>query len=150
MQQELSFRLFVLQIKKFIAAVILVSVTGCTVTLVSDYDEQTDQSVTKLQKELETFFVTIEGQTVEECKLENHEKFYADAKVSLSAIELRAKAIPKNDITEKQVALLADSFNDLEEIHATSCPNADLLRGSFNQAFLAILTFEIAKKRGEN
>ncbi len=137
----------------FATLIVLFTVSGCTIHLVSSYDEKTDTAVTQLQKEVETFFVTVEGEAgLPECKYDNHKKFYQDAKVSISAIEVRARAIPKNEITIEQVGLLIDSLDQLEKLHKLGCFTPDSvksLRSSFNSSFTAILKLELAKKRGE-
>lgn len=138
----------------FLAALaVLVALSGCSVKLVSSYDEKTDNAVTRLQKDFETFFVTVESQTgLPECDYKNHIKFYQDSKVAISGIEVRAKAMPKNEITVEQVGLLKDSLNKLEKLHKMGCltPNQiENLRTSFNTNITAILKLELAKKRGE-
>ena len=50
-------------LKTFLAsAIIVIALSGCTVTLISSYDENTDKAVTQLQKDIETFFVTVDSQ----------------------------------------------------------------------------------------
>lgn len=83
--------------------------------------------------------------------------------MDLSAIEVRAKAIPQNDTTVKQLVLLNDSLNLLEKLHKLKdkksqssgelrCFSPDELlptRNALNSSFTAILKLEFAKKRGE-
>jgi hypothetical protein len=137
----------------FVTLAMLIALSGCSVKLISSYDEKTDDAVTRLQKDFETFFVTVESQAgLPECEYTNHTKFYQDSKVAVSAIEVRAKAIPKNDITVEQVGLLKDSLNNLEQLHKLGCFSSgqvENLRTSFNASITAILKLELAKKRGE-
>ena len=137
----------------FISFLLLFILFGCSIKLISSYDEKTDNAVTQLQKEVETFFVTIEGQAgLPECSYNNHKKFYQDSKVTISAIEVRARAIPKNEITIEQIGLLKDSLDKLEKLHKLGCfsvGQVENLRNSFNTSFTAILKLELAKKRGE-
>lgn len=127
---------------------------GCSIKLISSYDETTDKTVTALQKKVESFFVTVESQEgLPECEYNNHKKFYDEVKVEISAIEVRARAIPNNEITIEQVELLKDSLNKLESLHKMSCLSKDQienLRIAFNSSFTAILKLEFAKKRGES
>ena len=127
--------------------------SGCTVRLISSYDEKTDKAITDLHKKFETFFLTLESQEgLPECKYENHTEFYKDAKVSISAIEVRARAIPDNEITIKQIVLLGENIELLEQLHIYSCltkEQIEPLRVSFNSGFTAILKLELAKKRGD-
>ncbi len=142
--------------KKLIISIILYTLLiswSCTVKLISSYDEKTDNAVTELHKKVETFFVTLESQEgLPECKYENHQDFYRDVKVSISAIEVRARAIPKNELTIEQIELLNDSLYKLEQLHKIDCLTAELikpLRILFNTSFTAILKLELAKKRGD-
>jgi len=129
------------------------TVTGCTIKLISSYDEKTDIAVTDLHKKVETFFLTLESQEgLPECTFENHTEFYKDAKISVSAIEVRARAIPDNDITVKQIVLLKENIEMLEQLHKLGCltkEQIEPLRINFNSGFTAILKLELAKKRGE-
>ena len=128
-------------------------ISGCSVMMISGYDQKTDTAVTALQKQVETFFVTIESQVgLPGCKYENHKSFYHDSKIALSAIEVRSKALPKNEITIKMVGLLIDSLNSLEELHKLGCLSSGQiapLRSNFNTSFTAILKLELAKKYAE-
>ena len=137
----------------FFACTLIIS-SGCSIKLISSYDETTDKTVTALQKKVESFLVTLESQQeLPECKYDNHKKFYDEVKVEISAIEVRARAIPNNKITIDQVVLLKDSLNKLELLHQISCLSKDqieALRIPFNSSFTAILKLELAKKRGES
>jgi len=143
---------------------VLLILSGCSVKLISSYDEATDKAVTALQRKVETFLVALESQEgLPECVYDNHKKFYEEAKVDISAIRVRAEAIPKNEITIKQVALLSNSLNLLEQLHqlkkklsneqgkliCISKEEIAPLRTAFNASFTAILKLELAKKRGE-
>lgn len=137
------------------AAILLLAfaMSGCYIKLISNYDETTDKTVTALQKKTEAHLVALE--TVEglpECKYEKHKQFYDEAKVDVSAISVRAAAIPKNEITTEQTVLLSSSLESLEKLHKIACLTKDQikpLRTSFNSSFTAILKLELAKRRGE-
>ncbi|WP_374564958.1 hypothetical protein [Nitrosomonas sp.] len=140
----------------FLAAVSLILVvvlTGCTVKLISSYDEATDRAVTDLQRKTEAHLVVLESvEGLPECTFDHHKQFYDEAKVDVSAITVRAAAIPKNDITTQQTALLASNFDNLEKLHRIACLSKDqitLVRSHFNTSFTAILKLELAKRRGE-
>lgn len=136
----------------FVLAISL-AVTGCSLKLISSYDETTDKTVTALQKKAEAHLVALEAvEGLPECKYEKHKQFYEEAKVDVSAIAVRAAAIPKNEITTEQAALLSGSLNNLEKLHMIACISKDQikpLRTQFNSSFTAILKLELAKRRGE-
>ena len=131
----------------------LIALSACSIKLVSNYDETTDKAVTELQKDFETFFLTVDSQAgLPECTYENHSKFYQSAKIAISAVEVRARAIDKNEITVEQVGLLKSNLTSLEKLHKLGCftsGQVENLRNSFNSSFTAILKLELAKKRGE-
>ena len=128
-------------------------ISGCTIKLIASYDETIDKNVTALHKKVEQFFVKAESTpNPPVCNYENHKNFYDEAKVDISAIKVRAAAIPKNEITTKQISLLTSSLRDLEDLHKLSClskAQIETLRTAFNTSFTAILKLELAKKRGE-
>lgn len=130
-----------------------IALPGCAVKLISSYDETTDKAVTALQKKTESHLVSLESlEGLPECKYDKHKAFYNEAKVDVSAIEVRATAVPKNEITTQQTQLLARSLESLEKLHKIACLSKDQikpLRSSFNSSFTAILKLELAKRRGE-
>lgn len=129
------------------------ALSSCTVKLVSSYDETTDRAITALQRKTEAHLVALESvEGLPECTYENHKQFYDEAKVDISAITVRAAAIPKNDITTKETQLLASNLDNLEKLHKIACLSKDqitLVRSHFNISFTAILKLELAKRRGE-
>lgn len=135
----------------FVAAGMALS--GCAIQLISKYDEATDKAVTALQKKTEAHLVALEAvQGLPECKYEKHKQFYEEARVDISAITVRAAAIPKNEITTQQAGLLAGNLGSLEKLHRMACLSGDQiapLRTQFNSSFTAILKLELAKRRGE-
>ncbi|WP_010558526.1 hypothetical protein [Pseudoalteromonas spongiae] len=152
-----------------LSAILLASmlfvVSGCAVKLIASYDETTDKNVTALQRKFETFLTDLEAKDgLPECSYDKNSKFYSESKVDLSAIKVRAEAIPKNDITVQQVSLLDSSLDSLESLHKLKdkkskssgelkCISANEitpLRNAFNSSFTAILKLELEKKRGED
>ena len=133
----------------------VVMVTGCTtIKIVGDYDEQIDKGITALQKDTEAFLVKLES--VPGSKLDGYDKnkaFYGEAKVAISSLRIRADATERNSLTVQMLDRLQNNMNRFESDHSSNegidkreLPN---YRGGFNSQFTAILTFELAKKRGE-
>ena len=145
-----------MKIKKiylFISVILALILSGCaTIKLVGDYDEQTDRGITVLQKDMETFFIKLEdfdGEMAAPYHKNNY--FYGKAKVAISSLRIRADAMERNSITVRMLDRLQNNFNEFaidhkEGIHKKELP---LYLGGFNSQFTAILTFELAKKRGE-
>jgi len=133
---------------------------ACAIRLVSDYDEHTDQAVTALQKKTETFLIALEDEgSAPDCLYEPHKAFYQEAKADVSALRVRAAAIPQNTISLQQIDLLSSSLESLRSLHqlksakpigknCLSAAEIEPLQTAFNSSFTAILKLELAKKRG--
>lgn len=132
-------------------------ISGCTITLVSKYDEQTDANVTALQKKLDAYLLKLDGAAYPDCSFASNKSFYDGVHIQLGSAQVRANAIPQNDITIQQLDALSKAIADLEKIQKlrdgnSSCLPAEIIkvdRTLFNSIFTAILKFELAKKRGE-
>ena len=139
------------------ALLIAFAVGGCsTIKLVGDYDEQIDKGATQFQKDVETFLVKLEATAEKPAdKVESYDKnkkFYEDSKVALSGLRVRADSMERNSITVKMLDRLSSSISRLEGMHREGLAKAEIdqsIRGALNSQFTAILTFELAKKRGE-
>ncbi len=149
-QERLHKVLVLLRVLSFLCLLVF---SGCTeIRLISEYDEQTDKSITQFQRKIEAFLISLERNIgTEQAKYENNTQYYDEFKVDLSAIRVRAAAIPKNSITIQQIDLLIDSLNNLEKLHQHGLTREDIgpLRTAFNTSCTAILKLELAKKRGE-
>jgi hypothetical protein len=128
--------------------------SGCsTIRLVADYDEQTDVAVTQFQRTVETFLTSLErNMGKDEASYESNVKFYDEARVDLSAIRLRAAAMPDNELTIQQLDLLSGTLGNLEKLHKLGIDANDIppVRTAFNVSCTAILKLELAKKRGKS
>lgn len=129
--------------------------TACNVKWVSQYDAQTDQAVTKMHRNMETFLTTLEQQQVPDCLASEHGSFYQKSLVDVRALKIRAQAIPNNDLTLEQLTMLEENLTLLHKVHklqdsSNSCLAPGVItftRSSFESIFTAILKFELAKKR---
>lgn len=135
-----------------LTSLLLVS-AGCTVTLISAYDPEIDASATKLQKGMDTFLTLLDTQAGSpEARYEQRKAFYPQYLVNLRSVLLRAQSHPKNTLTEKQLTLMINNLTQLEFIHQTGPLDPAVIstmRDLFNQGWKAIMTLELAKKRGE-
>lgn len=131
-------------------------VVGCSVRLISDYDEVIDKSVTELQKKTEGFLIKMENAAgTSEGEYINNRSFYNESKVEITAIRLRAEAIPENKITVQHIAEIEKNFENLRLLHEKRGQKGlakDLtepIRAIINIQFKAMLALEFAKKRGK-
>ena len=138
----------------FLWFLLIVPLVSCQIQLIADYDETIDKAVTALHRKTATFLIQAQQNIGSpEWEYQNKRDFYNGVKVDISAIQVRAMALPKNEITIKQLNLLSENIKTLESLHMAgkfSEPVIENLRGSFNAGFTAILKLEMAKKRGDN
>ena len=101
----------------FFVTLMLLLLSACvTVKLVADYDEQIDKGVTQLQKEVETFLVKLEGTAknlndMVQVYDEKHAQFYADARVAISGLRVRADATERNSLTVRMLDGLSTNLD---------------------------------------
>jgi low affinity Fe/Cu permease len=130
--------------------IIGLAVSGCTIRLIADYDQKIDDGVTALQKKTEAFLIKLERtcQTPEGV-YSNHISFYDEAKVELSALQVRTDAIALNKLTSEQLERLRDSFEKMEAQHKVGFTPIVVAetRNILNYQFTKILELEMHKKR---
>ena len=133
---------------------LLLFCTSCTeIRLISDYDEETDRAVAALQKKVETLLTSLEKTLgTNEGAFSNYEDDYDEIKIDLSSLQVRADSRPKNQIQIDQLAEIAKQLALFEQAHKAGMDKAEIppFRNGFNQSFRAIITLELAKKRGES
>ena len=88
-------------------------VTGCsTITLISDYDADTDKQLTALQQSTDAFTSKMmaeipkwdKGKKSPKNSYDSQKKFYAEFDEKLRLLEFRVQSIPKNSQTKKLVS----------------------------------------------
>ncbi|WP_266362773.1 hypothetical protein [Tellurirhabdus rosea] len=135
----------------FLALVLLQSCT--TVRLISDYDEITDQAVTEMQEKVSRFFVQLNREVgTDKARHENYVPFYDDVRTDLNSLRIRANAIDRNEIVQKQISNLSDMIDNTEKLHKIGFRTVNELKplqGNFDAAFTAIVKLQLALKRGE-
>jgi hypothetical protein len=98
-------------IKIFGSAGLACLVAGCmTVQLVANYDEAIDAGATKLQHKMSEFFVGLQSAEPEGRTFRANQAFYMSAAADLDALQVRAAAIRKNEITAEQLQLVENNL----------------------------------------
>jgi len=131
--------------------VALLAVSGCAVQYVSRYDEITETSITEIQRSVERLFQSIERSLgAPEAAYEHYISTYEQLHVDAAMLSTRAQAIDLNSITAEQSQLLMGWLSNLEELHKTGFTSGEMVaitRQQGEQIFVAMLKFELAKKR---
>ncbi len=138
--------------KAFLSGVLLLLLaSGCTVQYVSRYDEATEQGITQIQRSVETLLQSIEQNLgTPDAAYENYTSTYEQLNVDAALLQTRARAIDLNSITAEQSEVLIGWLGNLEELHKTGFTDGGVLtvvRTQGQQIFVAMLKFELAKKR---
>ncbi len=140
--------------QRALALLLLLTVVGAaacsTIRLISDYDPIIDESVTALQKDVDTFLTQLERD--EAPTFDDSREAYEKMLVDLRAIQVRASAQTKNELIIQQLDLVADNLALMAEAHREGIEDPqeiELFRNSLQAQFRAILKLELAKRRGE-
>lgn len=118
-----------------------------TVTVISSYDEATDQGVTALHRSVSGLLDQLDQPSVPDYAA--NKKTYDSVRSDLAALRLRNDLRPKNSLAVKQLALLADQLGTLEGQHKAGTLNQPMIqpaRDALDQTFRAILKLELEKK----
>ncbi len=100
---------------------------GCTsVTLMSSYDEKTEQRVDQFSKSMNQLLVQLEDidATAPQCAYAQHASTYQDLKVQLRIMHMHEQAKANNTPTHKQVASLQKRLQLLIDDHKRICQPA--------------------------
>lgn len=131
--------------------------SSCTrVQFISDYDEIIDHSTTELQQEIEQFLVAMERQQGTPAgSFTENASFYDQAEADIRVLRVRAGARPKSDLTVQHFDELLANVENLRQLHERRGDDGltaviiEPARRALDTQFRAILTLELAKKRGE-
>lgn len=104
--------------KTIISGILLLLLSACmSVQLVADYDETIDASATELQHKLSEFFVALQSAEPDGRRFRANQEFYKSAAADIDALQVRAAAVRKNEITGEQLQLVEDNLAWLALLH---------------------------------
>jgi hypothetical protein len=145
-----------------IVFVLLLTMVGCSIKLIADYDEIIDRYATDLQGNFETFLLKMERTAgTPDGTYKNNINFYEEMQGTLTSLNTRAQTIPKNEIITKQILEVQGTLEDLRKTHERHDNNddikktgllkdtIDLYRDTFKSEFGAIIKLQNSLKRGE-
>jgi len=133
-----------------VLAALCAPVPACTVRLIAEYDERTEQEASRLEREMDLFLTRLSSKPATEATYEASGAFYDEHETDVRALRLRAEALPKNEISSRQLGKIEESVRELREAHRgkpLTKQAALVARDLFNISWKAILTLELAKKR---
>jgi hypothetical protein len=131
-------------------------ISGCSVKLISDYDQLIDQYATQLQSEIETFLIKMERSAgTPEGSYAKNTGFYDGIQGTLTTLLIRAETTDDSKIVAEQIVLLQENLENLRQLHegqgakGLTAELAGPMRVAFNTQFRAIIKLQNALKRGE-
>lgn len=136
---------------------LLTVVSGCSIKLISDYDELIDRYATELQSKIETFLIKMERLAgTGEGGYAANTGFYDELHGTLTTLLLRAETIEDNQIVAEQIILLQANLENLRKLHQMQGEKGltkelvGPMRIAFNTQFKAIVKLQNQLRRGES
>ncbi len=129
---------------------------GCQVQWVSEYDEQTDKSVTQYQRAFNVFsYHLADAESYPNCGYQNFANRYAELLAEAIVIHTRAQSIALNTQTVEQTDALVKNLREIQLTHKETDLDEECLSTGYiaqssalmNQVVRAILFLEQGKKR---
>lgn len=136
--------------RPWLALVALLLAVSCSTTLMARHDEHIEAAVVELQPALDRF-LTEAALDPENAPYRTAAGFYTECALKLRTTLMWARSHPRNDETIEQIELMLDNLEVLRAAHESGPldPAACMVfRDMFNTGWTAILTLEMAKKRG--
>jgi hypothetical protein len=129
--------------------------SACAVRMMSEYDEITDRSATELQKKVEGFVTRMMAASGTPAgEYARNEAVYDELMIDARSLKMRASALPRNSQTVQHVDAIEQNLVTLRNLHRLGGTNglrpavAQPALAALNQQFQALITLEIAKRRG--
>ncbi len=138
-QRSLRYPLWILTLLLFV---------GCSISLISKYDQVIDQGITDAQKKMD--LLLIQKQRVPAQPYDNgaYESLFAD----LQSLQTRAASVPKNSQTSTILSLIIAQVQIIKTTDSSGKGSPAFFataQTTIDQNCQNALTLELAKKRGE-
>ncbi|WP_127130938.1 hypothetical protein [Pseudoflavitalea rhizosphaerae] len=134
-------------------AATLILFTACKITLLSTYDQVTDNVLSEMQQSTTAFFVRYETTpSAPELKYQNQQAFYQGLMTSSRTLRIRNSAVEKNrpmitmlDLLDENI-LLMDSLHKQKPDGLLAPHDVRLLKSAFESQYTAMFKFVMALK----
>lgn len=134
-------------------AATLILFSACKITLLSAYDQVTDNVLSEMQQSTTAFFVRYETTpSAPELKYQNQQAFYQGLMTSSRTLRIRNSAIEKNrpmitmlDLLDENI-LLMDSLHKQKPDGFLAPHDVRLLKSAFESQYTAMFKFVMALK----
>jgi hypothetical protein len=126
------------------------SLGGCQVSFVTDYDDVFDQELTGTQKDVDALLSGIERAPTR--PYASFATQYATVGTDMDALALRAKVHQDNVATVNSVKQLQESFAEFQTLHAAKPVSPTFVKiklDELNGQFAILMSQEVLKKSGQ-
>jgi hypothetical protein len=122
--------------------------SGCTVTLIGDYDDVLDKAITDVQQTADAYF----SKLIANPNSPYDQTFHDGMRARLIVLQSRAATLPKYAIISEQIANLKTQFDNFQQLDKTSgrpigTGVVNSAESSVDTSVESILKLEIALKR---
>ncbi len=126
-----------------------ITLSGCAVRLIGDYDDTIDKTVTDIQQKAELYFSKLQSTP----NTPFDQGFYDDLNSRLAVLKSRAASLPKYNVILEQVTNLKaqfDTFQKLDKSSPRPFPSVAVTdaESAISVSVESILKLELALKRG--
>ena len=136
-------------INLFIMMFLLLTVSGCSMQLVSDHDKVSMEMMESISKDVDRFYIQIGYENLEDRDFSSYSAFYEDVEVDLSALKARQEVRSMNDLTLKQANIAIQLWVQERMTHQRKNTISDYLiqrhRMQFKRLFHAMIKGESIK-----
>ena len=136
--------------KIIVSFLLALSLTSCSLQLISDYDQKTLSQLEITAKKIDRLFIRLSYMPVHQRRFSNAVSSYMDIDVELQALKTRQELRALNELTLKQINIAISLFSQDKEKHKKQNTISDFVlkrhRKQYNRLFIAMIKGEEAKK----
>lgn len=134
----------VLPLRLLAAVVAAFALSGCTISLVSSYDEVTDKAVQDLAAKTEA---VIADATLNSGSYRKHASFYTEAQGAIAAIEMRSALYKQNEAEIATLGRLRTATRNMGRIHQIAGSLRPAEAEGVRSLLRSLIHHQLAKKR---
>jgi len=134
----------------FLMANLVLILSSCSVELVSPYNSALMKSLNTVQKQTNVILLGVKQNiNAPKANYKNYASKYVRIEAEMADIISNAKAIPNNQVTTKQIAILQHSLAEMKQMHQRgfkSVKVVNLIQKTLNDDFTAVYRLQYVKQ----
>jgi hypothetical protein len=137
-------------ISVLLTAIVILSISGCRVQYVADYDDNINNEIIRISKEIDKFYTVLLAAPVSERAYEQFNNNYLAIEVELRSLVMRNKIRPLNEESTRQAEIALELWLDDKSQHKEDDTISNFIitqhRNQFQRIFIAMAIGESAKE----